>query len=128
MKTAEECLIEKQEAMLTYGLDDCCRFDGMSVPPLCAVQPILGCRCLPCHLAANRASSRLSKEWRDIQNVILCQEHDHLQVLLDYYRNLSSDHDAENDALKAVISEKQKERAELARRHDIQQQQWERRG
>ena len=114
--------------MLTYGLDDCCRFDGMSVPPICAVQSILGSRCLPCHRAANRASSRLSKERRGVQNVILCQEHDHLQVLLSYYRTLSSAHDAENDALKAAISEKQKERAELVHLRDIQQQQWERRG
>ena len=127
MKNAGKYSINEQEAMLTYGLDDCCRFEGMSLPPFCAVQPILERRCKPCHLAANRASDRLYKERRGVRTVILHQEHDHLQALLRYYQNLSSAHDAENDAIKAVVSKKQQERDELAQCHDIQQQ-WECRG
>ena len=127
MKHAGSHSLNEQEALITYGLAACCRFEGMSVPPICAVQPILDRQCKPCHMAANRASDRLHKERRSTRNIILHQEHEHLQAVLRYYQNLSSNHDAENNAIKAAVCKKQQERDELAQRHDIQQQ-WERRG
>ena len=72
--------------MVEYGLDDCRRFDGMSVPPVCAVKLLMDRRCLPCHRAANRASAMFAREHRGVQHVILRQEHNNLQAVLRYHQ------------------------------------------
>ena len=70
------------EVMMRDSLQICQRFDGLSVPPVCAVKPLLDCRCQPCHCAANRASARFFKEHRDVQDAIRLQENNHLQAVM----------------------------------------------
>ena len=47
---------------------------------------------------------------------------------MGYYQDLSSAQDAKNNAIRVAIAEKEKERDEYVRQHDLRnQQQWERR-
>ena len=114
--------------MMENGLADCRRFDGMSVPPVCAVKPLLDLRYMPCHRAANRPSAMFTREHRSAQHVIMSQKHDHLQAILRYYQHQHRMHDTENDAIRAAIAAKTHERDELTCHHELRhQQEWERR-
>ena len=104
--------------MIDFGLDDCQHFDGMSVPPICAVKPILDRLCLPCRRASNRASAIFSREHRDAQHVIQGQEHNHLQAVLHYYKSKHQTQEIENDAMRAAIAAKSKEKDELVDRRN----------
>jgi hypothetical protein len=114
---------QKERKMVEYGLDDCRCFDGMSVPPVCAVKLLLDRRCLPCHQAANRASAIFAREHRDVQHVILRQEHDNLRAVFEYYQYQYQVHDIENNAIRAAIAAKKHERDELICRRELQHQQ-----
>ena len=119
---------QKERNMVEYGLDNCRRFDGMSVLPVCAVKLLLDRRCLPCHRAANRASAMFTREHRSAQHVIMGQEHDHLQDVLRYYQHQHQMHDTKNDAIRAAIAAKAHERYELTCQRELRhQQEWERR-
>ena len=114
--------------MVEYGLDNCRRFDGMSVLPVCAVKLLLDRWCLPCHRAANRASAMFAREHRDVQHVILRQEHDNLQAAFEYYQYQYRVHDIENNAIRMAIAAKTHERDELICHRELRhQQEWERR-
>lgn len=110
-------------AMKTFGLKGCLRFDGFSRAPLCAVQPLLGGRCRPCHRSANKASACLSRERRKERNVILSQQNERLHSELSRLRNEDMALDAENAAFEVAIYAKKQKKAELLRRHNIRQQQ-----
>ena len=114
--------------MIEFGLDACQHFDGMSVPPICAVKPILNRMCLPCRRASNRASAVFSREHRDTQFIIQTQNHDHLQGVLHHYTAEHLTQEAEIDTMRAAIAAKTREKAELVRlRESRLQQEWERR-
>ena len=119
---------QKEREMIDFGLDACQHFDGMSVPPICAVKPVLDRLCLPCRRASNRASAIFSREHRDAQHVIQTQEHNHLQGVLHYYKSKHQTQEIENEAMRAAIAAKSKEKDELVRRRELRlQQEWERR-
>jgi hypothetical protein len=114
--------------MIKFGLDTCQHFEGMSVPPICAVKPILNRMCLPCRRASNRASAVFSREHRDAQFIIQTQNHDHLQGVLHYYTAEHLTREAKNETMRAAIAAKTREKAELVRlRESRLQQEWERR-
>ena len=114
--------------MINFGLDACQHFNGMSVPPICAVKPILDRLCMPCRRASNRASAIFSREHREAQHVIQTQEHNHLQGFLHYYKSKHQTQEIENEAMRAAIAAKSKEKDELVRRRELRfQQEWERR-
>jgi hypothetical protein len=114
--------------MIKFGLDTCQHFEGMSVPPICAVKPILNRMCLRCKRASNRASAMFSREHRDAQFVIQTQNHDHLQGVLHHYTAEHLTQEAEIDTMRAAIAAKTREKAELVRlRESRLQQEWERR-
>jgi hypothetical protein len=119
---------QKERDMIDYGLDDCKHFDGMSVPPVCPVKPILDRQCLPCRRASNRASAIFSREHREAQHVIQGQKHNHLQAVLQYYKSKHQIQEIENNAMRAAIAAKAQEKDELISRHELRlQQEWERR-
>ena len=72
------------EVMMRESLQTCKRFDGLSVPPICAVKPLLDRRRQLYHRAANRASARYFKEHRGVQDAIRLQENGHLQEVMGY--------------------------------------------
>ena len=112
---------QKERNMVEYGLHDCRRFDSMSVVPVCAVKLLLDRWCLPCHRAANRASAMFAREHRDVQHVILRQEHNNLQAVFEYYQYRV--HDIENNAIRVAIAAKKHERNELICRRELRHQQ-----
>jgi hypothetical protein len=119
---------QKERNMIDYGLDDCKHFDGMSVPPVCAVKPILDWQCLACRRASNRASAMFAREHRGAQRVILRQEHNNLKAVLQYYQFQHRIQDVENNAMRVAIAAKKQERDELIHRRELRlQQEWERR-
>ena len=118
----------KEREMINFGMDACQHFNGMSVPPICAVKPILDRLCLPCRRASSRASAIFSREHRDAHYVIQTQNHDHLQGVLHYYTSKHRTQEAENETMRAASAAKTREKAELVRlRESRLQQEWERR-
>ena len=63
-----------------------------------------------------------------LQRAQRLQENDHLKAVLGYYHDLSIAQDARNNAIRAAIAEKEKERDDYICQRDLRnQQQWERR-
>ena len=119
---------QKEREMIDFGLDACQHFDSMSVPPICAVKPVLDRLCLPCRRASNRASAIFSREHCDAQHVIQGQEHNHLQAVLQYYKSKHQIQEIENNAMRSAIAAKAQEKDELISHRELRlQQEWERR-
>jgi hypothetical protein len=113
----------EEQHMIQYGLDACQRFDGTSIPPICAVKPILNRLCVPCRGASNRASARLFKELRDAQCTVRNRHHEHLQGVLQHLSQKS-----EAETWRVAITAKEREKAELLQQRESRlQQDWERR-
>ena len=118
----------EEKRMIQYGLDACQRFDGMSIPPVCAVKPILNRLCLPCRRASNRASAKFFREHRAAQFTIRTRHHDHLQGVLQQRTTEHLAQEAEIETMRVAIAAKAREKAELLRQRELRLQvDWERR-
>jgi hypothetical protein len=104
--------------MIQYGLDACQSFDGMSIPPICAVKPILERLCLPCRRASNRASVKLFREHRAAQLAVWTRHHDHLQGVLKQRTTEHLAREAEIETMRVAIAAKAREKAELLRQRE----------
>jgi hypothetical protein len=114
--------------MIQYGLDACQRFDGMSIPPICAVKPIFDRLCLPCRRASNRASARLFREHRADQFTVRTWHHEHLQGVLQQRTTEHLAQEAEMETMRVAVAAKAREKAELLRQRESRLQlDWERR-
>ena len=109
---------EQIALMKKYGLPNCQRFDGLSVPPVCAVKPLINSKCR----SASRNSARFSVERRQVQDNLRSQEHANLVVVRDDLAQLRRVQDEEIARLKAGIARKKAER-DSYKYHRNQQQQ-----
>jgi hypothetical protein len=118
----------EEQHMIRYGLDTCQRFDGLSIPPICDVKPILDRLCEPCRGASNRASARLFKELRDTQCTVRNRHHEHLTGVLQKRTDEHLAQKSEAETWKVAIAAKEREKAELLQQRESRlQQDWERR-
>ena len=67
--------------------------------------------------AANRATAMYARERGQTRRMVLRREHDNLQDVLRYYRHQLEDLSAGNDAIRAAVQEKTRQRNELAHRN-----------
>jgi hypothetical protein len=112
---------EQIALMKKYGLPNCQRFDGLSIPPVCAVKPLINSKCTPCTRSASRNSALFSVERRQVQDNLKRQEHANLVVVRDDLAQLGRVQDEEIARLKAGIAQKKAER-DSYKRHQNQQQ------
>ena len=118
----------EEQHMIQYGLDACQRFDGMSIPPICAVKPVLDRLCLPCRRASNRALVKLFREHLAAQFTVWTRHHDHLQGVLKQRTTEHLAREAEIETMRVAIAAKAREKAELLRQRESRLQlDWERR-
>ena len=107
--------------MKEYGLPTCQCYDGLSVPLVCAIKPLLNFQCTPCTKSANQNSAHFTVERRQVQDTIRRQEHANLVATHDDLARLRRGQDDEITHLKAGIARKEAER-DAYKRHRIQQQ------
>ena len=118
----------EEQHMIQYGLDACQRFDGMSIPPICAVKPILNRLCEPCRGASNRASARLFRELRAAQCTVRNRHHEHLQGVLQQCTAEHLAQESKAETMRVAVAAKEREKAELLRQRESRlQRDWQRR-